>query len=117
MIDARIPVVAGLAWGIVAVGCGATPAPVEVTEPWTAGDERALDIEQAPVETPETPRSAVRSAAPDEPSARLSPAEPASPESLEPTSGHGIGLHVLSRSKSDETTRWVRPQTTRSPTR
>ncbi len=27
-------------------GCGGPPAPVEVTEPWTSGDERALGIEE-----------------------------------------------------------------------
>lgn len=28
--------------------CGGRPVPVEVTEPWTSGDERALGIEEQP---------------------------------------------------------------------
>lgn len=36
---------------VVIAGCGAGPRPVEVTEPWTSGDERALGIEDASAAT------------------------------------------------------------------
>ena len=36
----------GLALVMALGACGGPPAPVEVTEPWTSGDERALGIEE-----------------------------------------------------------------------
>jgi len=33
-------------------GCGGPPAPIEVSEPWTSGDERALGIEEPAAEEP-----------------------------------------------------------------
>jgi hypothetical protein len=32
--------------GLAVAGCGAAPRPIEVTEPWTSGDEQALGIEE-----------------------------------------------------------------------
>lgn len=42
----RLGLVLVLAAGLGA--CGGRPVPVEVTEPWTSGDERALGIEEEP---------------------------------------------------------------------
>jgi hypothetical protein len=50
-------------------GCGSTPAPTEVTEPWTSGDEVALGIEEpaAPAEPPASEAEAPTLTAPPSP--------------------------------------------------
>ncbi|MBN8617040.1 MAG: hypothetical protein J0L92_41050 [Deltaproteobacteria bacterium] len=44
-------VLLSISFSLGVMGCGAAPRPIEVTEPWTTGDEQALGIEEpAPTE-------------------------------------------------------------------